>query len=120
MNGDDDRGKQDENRASGLSRLYTDQRTCEVAVRQGRIRNTDTHSDACLVPTQDTPPVNPLGREGPYLSVHATRQTMQDSLTQAGRRITQALPIVLGSSETVEPCAAPQAVRDGVCDTLPA
>lgn len=44
----------------------------------------NTHSDACLVPTPDTPPVNPRGREGPYLSVHATRQTMQDSLTYTG------------------------------------
>lgn len=49
--------------------LYTDQWACEVAVRQGRMRNTDTHSDACLVPTPDTPPVNHRGREGPYLCV---------------------------------------------------
>lgn len=46
--------------------------------------------------------------------VHATRQTMQDSLTQVGRRITS-FPIVLGQSETVEPCAAPQAVRGMGC-----
>lgn len=57
-------GKQKGNKASGLSRLYTDQQACEVGARQDRVRIRVTQSDACLVPTPNTPPVTRPGQGG--------------------------------------------------------
>lgn len=87
------------------------------------MRNTDTHSDACLVPTPDTPPVMVgAGRDLTYVSVCPRNQadhSMQGSLTP-GREANCKLPQSYRPGETVEPCAAPQAVQDGMCDTHPA
>lgn len=86
------------------------------------MRNTDTHSNACLVPTPDTPPVNRRGQGGNLTCVSTQpRQTRlcKTHLHKAGRRITSFPIVVLGSSETVEPCAAPQGSPGwDVCDTL--